>query len=204
LALVGIHVVGSTLGHPEMLWATFEHVDNTRNAQYTYTNTANATVTVPTEPGGTWLFSKTPATASQNVPLGVVSGADIVAVSPPTAIGPSDILRVNPFGTSTGGAFTANNTDLLSINNSVIGQLIGADVRKNYIMTGTTWTAFGQTPPPGPGVQVGTNHMANSTMETFFQPSNCFNCHDGSNLLGAPDGESGLSHIWGPIKPLFP
>ncbi len=203
LALVGIHVVGSTAGHPEMLWATFEHVNNTRNAQYTYTNALNATVAVPSEPGGTWLFSKTPATATPNVPLGVVSGADIVAVSPPTPIGPSDILRVNPWGTSSGGAFTANNTDIISINNSVIGQLIGNDVRKNYIMTGTTWTAFGQVPPPGPGVQVGTNHMANSTMETFFQPSNCFDCHDGSNMLGGASGDSGLSHIWGPIKPLF-
>src|SRR5215470_1783594 len=28
LALVGMHVVGSTKGHPEMIWATFEHVGN--------------------------------------------------------------------------------------------------------------------------------------------------------------------------------
>jgi len=32
LALVGMHVVGSTAGHPEMVWATFEHVSNTPNA----------------------------------------------------------------------------------------------------------------------------------------------------------------------------
>jgi hypothetical protein len=31
LALVGIHIVGSTLGHPEMLWTSFEHVNNTPN-----------------------------------------------------------------------------------------------------------------------------------------------------------------------------
>jgi hypothetical protein len=29
LALVGMHVVGSTAGHPEMAWATFEHVGTT-------------------------------------------------------------------------------------------------------------------------------------------------------------------------------
>jgi hypothetical protein len=206
LALVGIHVVGSTLGHPEMLWATFEHVNNTRNAPYTYTNGSNATTPVPSEVGGTWLFSHTPATASQNVATGVVSGADIVSASPPTPIGPSDILRVNPWGTAATPAptFTANNTDIISINNSVIGQLLAGDIRKNYIMTGTTWTAGGQVPPPGPGAQVGTNHMANSTMETFFQGSNCFNCHDGSNMLGGTGGQTGLSHIWGPLKPLFP
>jgi hypothetical protein len=47
LALVGIHIVGSTLSHPEMLWATFEHVNNTPNAQYTFTNTSNITTTQP-------------------------------------------------------------------------------------------------------------------------------------------------------------
>ena len=45
LAMVGMHVVGSTgstnpanpnHGHPELLWATFEHVSNDPAAQYTY------------------------------------------------------------------------------------------------------------------------------------------------------------------------
>jgi len=37
LALVGFHVVGSVKGHPEMIWATFEHMDNAPNGDYTYT-----------------------------------------------------------------------------------------------------------------------------------------------------------------------
>ncbi|MDT7543037.1 MAG: hypothetical protein QOE33_2941 [Acidobacteriota bacterium] len=43
LALVGMHVVGSTVGHPEMIWATFEHFGNTPNAAYSYINTGNVT-----------------------------------------------------------------------------------------------------------------------------------------------------------------
>jgi hypothetical protein len=204
LALVGIHVVGSTAGHQEMLWATFEHVNNTRNAQYSYTTASNATKSVAQNNGGTWTFSASPATATPNNPLISLSGADIVASSPPTPIGPSDILRVNAWGTAaSSGAFTANNTDVISVNNSVINQLLAGDVRKNYVMTGTTWTAFGQVPPPGPGQEVGTNQMANSTMESFEQPSNCFDCHSGSNMLGGAGG-SGLSHIYGVLKPLFP
>jgi hypothetical protein len=204
LALVGIHVVGSTAGHQEMLWATFEHVNNTRNAQYSYTTASNATKSVAQNNGGTWTFSASPATATPNNPLISLSGADIVASSPPTPIGPSDILRVNAWGTAANsGAFTANNTDVISVNNSVINQLLAGDVRKNYVMTGTTWTAFGQVPPPGPGQEVGTNQMANSTMESFEQPSNCFDCHSGSNMLGGAGG-SGLSHIYGVLKPLFP
>ena len=47
-------------------------------------------------------------------------------------------------------------------------------------------------------------------METFSQPSNCFACHQG-NMLGTMAGPPptppvgvGLSHVYGPIKPLFP
>jgi hypothetical protein len=52
--------------------------------------------------------------------------------------------------------------------------------------------------------------MANSTMETFFQPSNCFDCHSDAtgNTLGAPAGPDGftggLSHIRAATLPLFP
>ena len=200
LALVGMHVVGSTAGHPEMIWATFEHVNNTRNTQYTYTNSASGTTTIPQEPGGTWTFSTPTATATPNQSLIGLSGANLVAASPPTPIGPADILRINPWGMP--GGSTASNTELVSINHSVISQLAPTDVRTNYIMTGSTWTAFGQNPPPGPGFAVGTNQMANSTMETFQQPSNCFDCHTGSNMLGTMSG--GLSHIYGPLIPLFP
>jgi hypothetical protein len=210
LALVGMHVVGSTAGHPEMIWATFEHVNNTRNTQYTYTNNASTpvTVTVPQDNSGTWTFSSTPpaAPADQNQPLLSVSGLNIVAANPPTPIGPSDIIRINPWGKA--GNSTASNTEVISINNSVISQLANGDIRKNYIMTGSTWTAGGA--PPSGGNQVGTNMMANSTMESFFQPSNCFFCHQG-NMLGVMAGPpptppvgDGLSHVYGPIKPLFP
>jgi hypothetical protein len=36
LALVGMHVVGSAAGHPEMIWATFEHVNNAPAGTYSY------------------------------------------------------------------------------------------------------------------------------------------------------------------------
>lgn len=208
LAMTGMHVVGSTAGHSEMLWATFEHVSNTRNAPYTYNKTGGGTAAVASEVGGTWLFSTTPASGppAPNNPLIFLDPAtgDLLATGA-TPIGPTDVLRVNPWGTSgPGGAFNANNTDLIAINNSVINQLIAPDVRKNYMMTGVTWTPFGAVPTGNNGV--GTNNMANSTMETFFQPSNCFACHDGSNMLGSLTNgfSSGLSHIWGGLKPLFP
>ena len=206
LALVGIHVVGSTLDHPEMLWATFEHVNNTPNPQYTFTTTSNGVGTQPADGPGGWLFSSTGAApANANTPRITPNGTTLDATFGQT-IGPSDVVRVNPWGTaSTDADFTANNTDIVSLNANVIGLLAAGDVRKNYILIGTSWVKGGGS--PSTGTIVGTPEMANSTMETFFQFSNCFGCHTG-NMLGTradPDGFSGgLSHIWAAVRPLFP
>jgi hypothetical protein len=117
--------------------------------------------------------------------------------------GPVDIYRANAWGTPSQDAdgnsnsFTANNTDIIAINHSLLGLLLLGDVRKNYILTGTTWGD-----PNDPSSQSGTYKMSNTTMETFKQPSNCFACHNG-NMLGTPDGE-GLSHIYGPLRAVRP
>src|SRR6185295_16861231 len=42
---------------------------------------------------------------------------------------------------------------------------------------------------------VGTNHMANTTMETYQQGGNCFSCH--------VTDTTAVSHVFGPLKPLF-
>jgi len=200
LALIGMHVVGSVLGHPELLWATFEHVSNTPDAQYTYTNNAGTTQTVAQNTVGTWLFSASGAVGN-DLSRQKVNAGGIGALSGNT-IGPNSMLRRNAWGTApTSGAFTSNNTDIISLNNSVISKLQGADVRKNYFHAGTTWIANGQN--PSVGQQVGTNLMANTTMESFFQgTSNCFDCHSDPTMLGGPPG-GGLSHIYSALKKLF-
>ena len=97
-----------------------------------------------------------------------------------------------------------SNTQIVSINNSVLTQLVSGDMRKNYFMLGATWTIGGQ--PPSSGTQTGTNLLANSTMETYVQGfSNCFTCHDDNGNPMACwdiDADSGLSHIYAPIQPL--
>lgn len=209
LALVGMHVVGTVLGHPEMIWATFEHVNNTPNAAYTYNQTGPGLTTAPHSSGGTWLFSATPAATTSEPARMRLNGANIEAISSPPGISPANILRVNPWGTSADNAnFTTNNTDIIAINLSAFGLLDPGDVRRNYILTGTTWTAGGD--PSDPLNQTGTNQMANTTLESFEQPSNCFMCHNG-NMLGTliqpdplkPPVGDGLSHIYGPLRPLI-
>jgi hypothetical protein len=198
LAMVGMHVVGSVAGHPEMIWATFEHVNNAPSGRYTYWDTKSGPKAPPKvvdrSTGGTWLFFGSGGTENRSR-MGV-QGGNIVAVGSQT-IGPVDVVRLNAWGVATDGTDANDrkaadaNTDVISINNSVIGHLKDGDVRKNYIMTGSTWLK------PG-GIEVGTTKTANTTMETFQQPSNCFGCH--GNRLNAID--LSVSQIYHRLKPL--
>jgi hypothetical protein len=204
LAMVGMHVVCPVLGQPEMIWATFEHINNAPNAPYQY-RVGSTTPSGPVGPGP-WLFSSTGASSgliTARMKVDPVTG-NIDRIGTQT-IGPTDVYRKNAWGTaSNNSAFINNNTDIISINNSVFGKLLPGDKRVNYFFEGATWTINGQ--PPSPTNQVGTIALANATMESYFQPSNCFSCHAGNMLGTAPSGAfgGGLSHIWFKMKQLFP
>jgi hypothetical protein len=205
LVMVGVHVVGSTNGHGEMVWGTFEHLGNAPNAAYSYTAVGNVTHNVPQSMGGSWLFTAAGAVAPFNVthahwnefasmqgPAGSINGVPVG-----TSLTGTSVLRMNPWGVP--GGNTAMNTEVIGANASVISQLIAGDVRRQYFQVGTTWTIGGQA--PGNNNQVGTNRLNNATIETFVQPSsskplgdNCFSCH-GSNSVT-------VSHIFAALKPL--
>jgi hypothetical protein len=196
LALVGIHVVGSALVHPEMVWATFEHVSNTPPATYSY-NSTSGPQTVTQNTSGTWVFSATGSTGPFNIPHMSFAGppSSNIQSDPPFTISQSDTLRTDPWGIA--GSDASSNTEVISMNSHVRGMMASSDIRGNYIMLGATWTPFGS-PPSGATPGVGTNRLSNTTMETYQQGgSNCFTCHQ--NGLN-PDG---LSHIFGGLQPLF-
>jgi hypothetical protein len=190
LAMVGMHVVGSTLGHPELLWATFEHVSNDPAAAYSYKTTTGAAVTIPQSTTGNWVFCSNGSVGPFNESRMFMDGDHIKPTSLHT-IGPSDILRSMPWGLN--GTSATGNSEVISINNLARSLLDVNDLRRNYIQTGTTWTIFGASPTSTN--QVGTNILANTTMETFTQGNNCFNCHSTNTTL--------VSHIFDATKPLF-
>lgn len=193
LALVGIHVVGSTAGHPEMVWATFEHVGNTPLATYSY-NATSGMQTVSQNTAGTWLFAANGAAGPFNIEHMSFTGppSNDIQSNAGFTISPSDTLRSEPWGLD--GTNATSNTQVISMNEHVRGMMAGGDVRGNYVMTGATWTI------PGTFVQVGTNKMSNTTMETYHQGLNCFDCHQGNMTNFDPNG---LSHIFGGTQPLF-
>ena len=207
MAMVGMHVVGSTAGHAEMIWATFEHKCNAPNSGYTY-NGASTNETGPAETGP-WLFSSTntPSPTPNVMRQTYDSSATPAAINAntsqstyPHTIGPADIVRAFPWGMP--GSNSSSNTQVIATNHAVLSQLATDDIRGNYIMTGATWTIGGVIN----GTQVGTNQLANTTMETYVQGTNCFDCHN--NPTSDPKGDLGLehgiglSHIFGEIQPL--
>jgi hypothetical protein len=232
LALIGVHVVGTSNGHPEMIWSTFEHFNNTPNGTYQYTNTSGGTTTVNQNTGtsSAWLLTANNSTGPFNVAhANYLSAPSIKAQSGQTISG-SDTLRVYPFGVAPTGIPNQNdatpaiaNTEVISLNNSVLSQLAPGDIRANYYFVGSTWTfsGFAPTQPypviiqqPNPntaGSELGTSYLTNSTMETYQQaagttPStNCFSCH--SNGGGIPPAgtlvTTAVSHIYSSIAPLF-
>ena len=222
LALVGLHVVGTVNGHPEMVWATFEHVDNAPNFSYSYTNNqtgSNTTTTVPYNSAGTWTFA--PAGMAQPTQAGggnyinataTTSGTSIVSTSS-AALAPASVARLNPWGTAaTDTNSLSSNTDLVSLNSSVMTGLASGDPRANYVQVGAVWSQFGQIPANGTdSVLKGGLSLANAAMETFAQnpdstsgyvTKNCFGCHNssGSTTLNPPG--INISHIFGQLQPL--
>jgi len=198
LAMVGMHLVGTVNAHPEMIWSTFEHVNNVPDAAYTYTSTVvtggqNQVKTQAYDSSGTWNFIQSNAaepsslTATAKVSSYTGNGAECTKASPTddnteclvnstngVAISPIDILRVDPWGDKqSDGSNIGNTTDLVSINVSVLSQLKAGDIRGNYIQTGGIWTAKGQIPPgyptTNPDYLRGSLNLANTTMETFYQ-----------------------------------
>ena len=205
LALVGMHVVGSANGHPEMIWATFEHFGNAPNAGYSY-NSTSGVKTVVQNTTGTWLFCASGAAAPFNQEHMTFSSPDIVALTGFT-ISPSNVIRWKPFGGAANAtpnpadaSTAASNTEIISIDNSVGSKMPSGDVRDNYYMTGSTWTInggafngnFGNPGNPGvvTGAAVGTSQLSNTTMETYQQvnanfdkfSNNCFSCHETNTL----------------------
>lgn len=208
LAMVGMHVVGSTEGHPEMIWATFEHIGNAPDDDYSYRNSVGNITAVPRDTSGSWLFCATGSTGPFNTPRNVLNGNDIAAASS-SPVGPDNIIRRKAWGAASDvnpnfKTPPASNSEIISINNTVRALLVSGDVRRNYILTGGTWMIAGNFPfTTFNTTQVGTSKMNNATMETFVQGTsnhaagtfNCFNCHGGKTTA--------VSHIFDDTKPLF-
>jgi len=219
LALTGIHIVGTVLNHPEFVWITYEHLLNAPDDDYYYETAEGDLAEQSFASDGTFLFMASGATReNSNIECMKEVKGDIIAnnndenTSPKCTGGivPSNTYREYPWGSKSGDMsdpVVSNNTLLLSLNNSVLSQLIGRDVRKNYVQTGGIWTSTPDpkdvdAPIPNAAPLRGSLFAFNVTMETYTQGTSCFSCH--AQKATAPNSfqEGQLSHIYSEIVPL--
>jgi hypothetical protein len=169
VALVGVHVVGSTKGHPEMIWATFEHSATTPLDKFDY-KSGGKVVPVARNTTGTWVLSANGAPEPYNVELAALcpnqtaqcspeKSGHIVAMTAAGILPPANILRTKPWGVAAEGVPNQqdktpadSNTEIISLDTNVQSQLsaagAGTDPRYNYLLIGATWT-FGGGQPSG-------------------------------------------------------
>lgn len=191
VALLGLHVVGTTPGHPEFVWGSFEHVENAPTP-----TVANLPANQPVNNARDFtLYTKGTLKKDSNVnpvPAEVSTPADplhFVDTARQTLAPVTQVYR--EFNSGEDGI--SEDDDVCSLNKSVRGRLAAIPelaVWSNYQLIGATWLKHPGTdfvagtrfpkPPATEDIFAGEKKLSNSTMETFTQHAkvNCFNCHD--------------------------
>lgn len=197
VALVGLHVVGYTVNHPEFLWATFEHQDNSPkfpDNTFDPTSTASDSKSYTFYQGGTpWNHINynqgnqaapfllrfdlatqkfTTVTVPNNVANFTYQGTS------PSASPGTNVVLANQTGSETNSPNGPGN--ILALNQSAQGFFAGLSApQKNfgsYFLVGTVWM-MPNTYVPANAAALGYNNtnafgsvnLANTTAETFFQ-----------------------------------
>ncbi len=195
--LVGFHLVYTTPGQPEMVWATFEHVDNAPDGPC-----VSGQSTCSQLPSGFsgWSYNDCKSTSCTNV--------NTWPSPVPSPIPNAQAFLNYPLGTianqtdAAGVTGSSNIAILNALNQSVLSVLPAGSVWRNYTLSGAIWTLNGVLPAvsvfASNGTQnsnfnvVGSTFLANATMETFTQFPNpvpspypspapvqsCFTCHN--------------------------
>jgi hypothetical protein len=199
VALVGLHVVEVVSGHPEAIWATFEHVDNAPDF-----NTGQTMSGVVSDKSFT--FYKAGTTAGDCNP----NNASIVQLDAKTQKLAPITQTCRQFRNGGGAADNMANID--SINRSVLSQLPANSIWRNYREVGAIWFNKSNAltpdwnPNTGGSLLTGSTLLSSSVIETFTQNTTsrneCFSCHntmavtDTNDLARALPGKNiSTSHI---------
>ena len=186
VALVGFHIAVVVEGHPEAIWATFEHVDN---APYL---AANAQRDGGVSELNHTFYNKDTKLADvnqNNAPILTLDAAT-QKLSPVTQVA----LQFRRGG---GNSINQNNID--EINEMMHAKLDEKSIWRNYIEIGAVWfkVADGLKPDWNPNTDqntqiTGSVQLSNSVIETFTQnivsQNECFSCHNTMTTTNTPDG----------------
>ena len=187
VALVGFHVAGTVAHHPEMIWATFEHLENAPDVPKPMDEMAPDEVVSHKD----WTFYKA-GTPFKDCNINAAGAGALELDEATQTLSPvTEVCRLVPYG----GGEASNVADIKSLNDSVHGQL--KDVWNNYFEVGAIWFFANDGLKPNctfqPGslecradpntpILTGSTQLSNATIETFTQAQseqgNCFACHN--------------------------
>jgi hypothetical protein len=208
VALVGLHIVGVTVNHPEFVWATFEQNNNAPDLPPGMDPTSSN----PVNTQGFTFYAANTAANKCNIKAGKGSAPQLQITDPvKQTIAPiTNVFRVF----ATGNACPARTQDIMAVNTASQQQLAQANTARppapketiwaNYKLIGSLWLNANTLKPNDPkmvGEGVGSVNLANATLETYFQGPgiSCFLCHNtgGSNSKTQPyPGKNiNISHI---------
>ncbi|WP_154222495.1 hypothetical protein [Marinicella rhabdoformis] len=189
VALVGFHIGGIVEGHPEMIWATFEHNRNAPNVK------PGMNLEEPVSDQDFTFYTANTELADCNINY---SSSNKLTLDETTQkLSPiTQVCRQYQFGNEQ-GVNTGNDVNIASLNESVESLLDDEDVWKNYQEVGAIW--FNKIDGLKPGMSLATDEnltgslrLSNSTIETFTQvattENNCFRCHNSLQQLPQTPG----------------
>lgn len=205
LRMVGFHIGAVVNGHTEMIWATFEHWENTPNVFYAesdtdFRNSITAT-TVISDENFNFYNANTPASkcnvnngARPILPFDEAKQKFDVrdAIQVCRWFDSGDLL-VGPDGARTVGGQAATTRSINLINIQTLNQVTNDLMREKespwaeYFEVGAIWFINAGSLKPGLSLAdntllTGSIGLSNSTIETFTQVSstqyNCFRCHN--------------------------
>jgi hypothetical protein len=210
VALAGFHIAGTVVHHKEMIWASFENVNNAPDLPQSL-NTMR-----PTDPvsNKSWTFYKKGTQFKDCNVNPANSGTQKLNEKTQVMTPVTQVCRLYPYGSGPDKQGNADNIKL--INADVQKQL--KDVWRNYFEVGAIWfdTGGGKELQPNctfqPGslqcgvVVTGSTHLSNAAIETFTQSQsvfdNCFACHNTVQRFGPtanvdplPGKNVNISHI---------
>ncbi len=202
VALVGFHIAGIVEGHPEMIWATFEHKNNAPNVP------PGLGLEEPVSDQDFTFYTANTTLADCNINY---ASSDQIKLdeSQQTLTPITQACRQYQFGNQP-GVNSSNDQHIDSLNASVQAALDEDDVWKNYHEVGAIWMNKIDGLQPGMSFAndddlTGSVSLSNSTIETFTQvastENNCFRCHNTlqqlpqqPNLEPLPASNLNISH----------
>jgi len=222
VALIALHVVGVIDGHPEFIWATFEHTSSKKNSDgHRIRDLAPSAASEPefgvpdqkiADLGVKYTLYKAP----QNVRLPPPSGTKLIDLhlDEKQNFSPvSNVFRLFPASKRPPAADDHGKEDgaVLSINKTLQDAFEHQvkkghkDVRSNYSLVGAVWLNdpsldfkpnqdYGNLPPSKDFG--GENTLSSMAMESFTQKTfeNCFMCHDTQPTNGLGPSNLNVSH----------